>query len=287
MYSYKPKIILIRVNTQTDKYYFDFTVYRIYEHIGLEYLQSSLEKAGYVVKTLDGPSMEITENGMLRQIAEIEPKLIGITVDNHSLNNSMILANKIKQKLKDVHITVGGHLPTCAAEEMLTDFDYIDSVVLGYGEETTVELAESISKGLPLDGVTGIFFRNGTQIIRNPPRQQPLNIDNIPFPARDVLKYRQSKNYPPTARMITSRGCPFNCSYCSTPPFLSFQICKKWRARSPKNVVDEISDLNNTFGIRVIVFNDDNFIGPDTLYGKERAEEIARLIIERGLNIHF
>ncbi len=280
----KPEIILVEVQTPTDKYYFDFTVYRIHEHLGLEYLQSSLEKAGYVVKNLDGPSMQITENRMLREIVGIKPKLIGITVDNHSLNSSMILANKIKQRLKDTHITVGGHLPTCAAEEILNDFDCIDSVVLGYGEETIVELAESISKGLPLDGVTGIFFRNGTQIIRNPPRSQPLNINNIPFPARDVLKYRQSQNYPPAARMITSRGCPFNCSYCSTPPFLSFQMCKKWRARSPENVVDEISKLVNTFGIRVIVFCDDNFIGPN---GKERAEEIARLIIKRELNIHF
>lgn len=278
------KVCLLKTNIPTDKYYFDFTVYRIHEHLSLEYLQSSLEKAGYVVKNLDGPSIEIIDNSILKQIVEIKPKLIGITVDNHSLKSSMILANKIKQRLKEIHITVGGHLPTCAAEEILNDFDSIDSVVLGYGEETIVELAENISKGLPLDGFTGIFFRNGTQIIRNPPRPQPLNIDNIPFPARDVLKYRQSQNYPPAARIITSRGCPFNCSYCSTPPFLSRQMCKKWRARSPENVVDEISDLVNTFGIRVIVFCDDNFIGPD---GKERAEEIARLIIKRELNIHF
>lgn len=279
-------ICLVQPQYSFNKYLFDFMLYKLYEHLGLEYLQSSLEKAGYVVKNLEGLSMEMTDESILDQAIEFKPKLVGITVDNYSLQASMSLANKIKQRLTDTHITIGGHLPTCSAEEILNDFKFIDSVVLGYGEGTFVEIAERISKSLPLDNVNGVFFRNGSQVIQNPPRKQSLNIDDIPFPARSILRYRQSKGYPASARMITSRGCPFYCAYCTTPAFLSSQICDKWMTRSPKNILEEISDLVNTFGTRVIVFCDDNFIGPSK-YGKKRAKEIAKLIIKSELNIHF
>lgn len=279
-------ICLIQPQYSFNKYLFDFTLYGLYEHLGLEYLQSSLEKSGYVVKNLEGPSLEMTQEDILEQVTETTPKLVGVTVDNHSLEVSMNLAFEIKKRLKNAHITVGGHLATCAAMEIMNDFECVDSIVLGYGEKTIVEMAERLCNGLPLDDVVGIIFRKGSQILQNPLRKQLLDIDEIPFPARSVLRYRQSQNYPPSARMITSRGCPFNCAYCTTPAFLSSQVCDRWMARSPKNIVNEISELINSFGIRVIIFCDDNFIGPYE-YGRKRAREIARLIVESGLSVYF
>lgn len=282
----KIKIALIQPQYKYNKYYFDFTVYKLYENLGLEYLQASLEEAGYLAKNFEGPSLELSNKQIIESVIKFKPELVGITVDSHSLSNSIIIARAIKKELRNVHIVIGGHLSTCAFKEILNDYECIDSIILGYGEKQIVRIAEKLRNGFPIDKVTGIAFRKGNQIIHNPLRNYSLDIDNIPFPTRSTLKYRDSQGYPSSARMITSRGCLFNCNICTTPPFLASQKCDKWMGRSPKNVLDEITYLVNAFNTRIIIFCDDNFIGPEE-YGKKRAEEIAHLIIKNGLNIHF
>ncbi|MCK4655016.1 MAG: B12-binding domain-containing radical SAM protein [Candidatus Cloacimonetes bacterium] len=279
-------IALVRNKKAENKYYFDFTLQDPYEHLGLEYLQASLEKFGYKVKLFDMVATEMESNYVLKEIKSIRPIIVGFSLESHSLTESMKMAKEIKQELKDIHITVGGHLATCAAVELLKDCNFFDSVVIGYGEQIIIEMAERISNSLSLEGISGIFLRYGNQIIKNTPQEFPSNIDNIPFPTRSILRCCRSQGCLPSARMITSRGCTFSCAFCTTPPFLISQNCDKWMARSPENVTDEISELISTFGTKVIIFCDDNFIGPGE-FGRKRAKEIANLIIKRNLNIHF
>ena len=280
------RIALVQVDYDFGKYYTDFTFYKAFEHLGLGYLASSLEKSGFDVDLWEGPAMDLSNEEILKNIVNTQPQIVGFTIDSYSLDVSMTLARKIKQELNDVHITVGGHLATLAPDEILADYDCIDSLIIGYGEEPIVELAKAISEGKALNHISGIYYRENGQVLKNLSKPYILDVDAIPFPRRDVLDYRKKVGYPPCARMISSRGCPYYCSYCTTHPFLSTGGCLGWIGRSPENIVEEISQLVDKYKIKTILFCDDNFVGPPPK-GKERVEKIAQLILEKRLDIHF
>ncbi len=279
-------IVLLRSRSDTPKYYFDFTVDNPYEHLGLEYLEAALQDLGYKVRIFDMMATEIKYEQVMQQVKNICPILIGFTLDSHSVVQSMKMARQIREEVKNIHITVGGHLATCAAEELLMDFDFLDSAVMGYGEQTIIEMAKNISKGLHLTDVTGLCFRDNNRIVRNSPREISVDIDCIPFPSRSILKFLAGKKRLLSTRIITSRGCTSNCSFCTTPAFIASQNCLKWIARSPENVVNEVSELVERFQTRVVIFSDDNFIEP-TKIGRNRAKKIATLLIEQPFNINF
>ncbi|MDY7030363.1 MAG: radical SAM protein, partial [Thermodesulfobacteriota bacterium] len=112
------------------------------------------------------------------------------------------------------------------------------------------------------------------------------NLDSIPFPARDTLRLQIESGNSKTARIISSRGCIADCSFCSIPPFERFQKGRLWRARSPENILDELTLLKEEFGVKTILFAEDNFIGPGEV-GRDRIEKIAEGMISRGLKLRF
>ena len=136
--------------------------------------------------------------------------------------------------------------------------------------------------------IRGIAFRRGKEVVRTQPQEYIKNLDFLPFPARHLLpmeKYLKQRTLhgsdvvrPPATTMITSRGCPFNCVFCSIHTVLGW----KWRPRSPENVVDEIEALTNDFGVREIHFEDDNLT-----FDARRMQRIADEIVERGLDIKW
>jgi len=156
---------------------------------------------------------------------------------------------------------------------------YIDIIVKGEGEETTRELIENIEKGTSLNGVKGITFREKNEIIDTEPRPFIKNIDDIPFPSRDLLPMHLYKfNGVKYTTMLTSRGCPFKCSFCSSSRLFGGY----WRGRSPENVLEEMKTVYEEYGIRNIEFMDDTF----TL-NQERAEKICDEIIKQGWDISW
>jgi anaerobic magnesium-protoporphyrin IX monomethyl ester cyclase len=167
----------------------------------------------------------------------------------------------------------------------------IDFVVIGEPEQTMLELATTIEQGKleDLKKVKGIAFNKDGESVITPARPPIQDLDSLPFPARHLLPmatyFAAVKENPlrgeickPWAAMITSRGCPYNCVFCSNHIVMG----KKWRARSPQNVVTEIEQLVDTYRIRQIDFEDDNL----TL-DKQRMEKICDLIMERELDIEW
>jgi len=147
------------------------------------------------------------------------------------------------------------------------------------------ELVNSLESESKLSHVKGITYRSGGKIVSNPGRPLIENIDDIPFPAWHLLK--MDSYFRLTARiltgkngfsMITSRGCPGRCKFCDT----HIVWTRKYRARSPTNVVDEIEQLHDRYNIGFMVFVDDTFI-----VNKKRAIEICNQIIERGIDIKW
>ncbi|WP_456366541.1 B12-binding domain-containing radical SAM protein [Thermococcus sp.] len=153
-------------------------------------------------------------------------------------------------------------------------------MVRGEGEITFKELVEALDKGKPLKGILGLSYRDKTGKLRNEaPRPLIQNVDNIPIPAYDLLPmelYRAGRT--PFGTVMTSRGCPFNCVFCSS----WLQFGKRWRGHSVERVIEELSILRYEYGRREIEFLDDTF----TL-NKVRAVEIAEAIKGEGLDIHW
>lgn len=250
--------------------------------LGLAYLASSLEKNGLDVKILDANAELLTIEETANIIASSNAKYIGITAVTVTIPIVYNLSKAIKEKCSK-KIIVGGPHVTFLPERTLKECNSIDIVVRGEGELTLVELIKSRN----LEKIAGITYR-GTdgKILSNTDRLLIENIDEIPFPAMHLLpidKYRPNiyfnKGYKGRkyARIITSRGCPNRCVYCSSTHFW-----KKLRLRSPENVVSEIELLVKNYDIRHLDFLDDTM----TL-SRERVKRICTLMKERGLDINW
>jgi magnesium-protoporphyrin IX monomethyl ester (oxidative) cyclase len=233
----------------------------------------------------------LTNKEISARIKQWSPDLVVITVPFSGWSKTAFdVASAAKSINKDVTTVLIGLHPSARPVDCLMHPN-IDFVVIGEPEQTVFELAGVLEQGNveDLKKVRGIaFIKNGETII-TPPRPAIQDLDSLPFPARHLLPmeayFAAVKENPlrgeirkPWAMMITSRGCPYNCVFCTTHIVMG----EKWRARSPENVVDEIEQLVHTYHIKQVDFLDDNM----TL-DKKRMETICNLIVKRGLDIEW
>jgi len=284
-----PDIVLVTPFAGSNQYHFDFSLDAAYEDLSLGYLASSLSRAGYCVTVIDGPAMGLGREQILYRVRESTPTVLGLSLINETLCECEEIAATVKAELPDTYIVVGGHLPTNAPMDVLNGCQAFDAAVLGYGEDTIVEICQRLMSGQGLEAVRGVAYRTDGGIVTNEPRSLRIDIDGIPFPSRYALSHKILQGRLPVARMITSRGCPHRCTYCTTPAFLDAHGAigtDRWQPRSPENVVDELERLVRDHGVKVVVFCDDEFLAK-ARGGTERALQIARLIQDRGLSVRF
>ena len=226
--------------------------------LGLMYVATTLENKGYEVKILDAQLKNLTVTGAVNECIKIKPDLIGVTCLTSSFDKSIKFCNKLKQVM-DVPVLMGGPHATIAPIQVLKN-KCVDFVVRGEGEYATLELVTALNSGSNLHKVDGIGFKEKENPILTKPRNPIKNIDEIPFPARHLVKldaYRPSPPHYkrlPNTTMFTSRGCPYACTFCSNPVWGSSS-----RQRSVENVINEIKYLVKRYGIRDIYFWDDIF----------------------------
>lgn len=172
------------------------------------------------------------------QILSQDPDIVGFSMYTANFRSVRLLAAKIKQRRPQTFVVVGGDHPTIDLEDTIQATEF-DAVVRGEGEFTLLELAE----GKPLSTIQGLAYRDdrGNPVI-NPPRAFIRDLDSLPFPEREhYLPYLSGKE---AAYMLTGRGCPHTCTYCTSP--------KKWgrratRLRSPENVIQELQYIQSKF----------------------------------------
>ena len=245
--------------------------------LGLGYLASVLMREGYAVEILDCIAMDINQKELGALIKRSNADLVGITCLTPMAKRSYEAAAIVKEN-SDSKIVMGGAHASIFPYETLKIADF---AVIGEGEYTMLDLVKVLESGHGFEKVKGIAYRDNDKFITNPKRPYITDMDSLPYPARDILpmeKYRPTPaNFKmlPCHTMITSRGCPFNCVYCSKSVF-----GRKYRCFSPEYVVNEMEHLKNKFGAKEILFWDDVF----TL-NKKRTLEICDLILERNLNI--
>jgi magnesium-protoporphyrin IX monomethyl ester (oxidative) cyclase len=271
--------------------------------LSMLYLSSVLQHIGIDVKILDISiykpweselgSAKYSEEKIIQQVAEFEPSLIGFTCFfSGQFSLILNLSKQIKSKYKNIPIVIGGMHPTIYAKEIITNCPTIDYVVIGEGEEQIVALAQLLSKKAPdsLSSLEGIAYRNNGNVIVNPKRHFIEDLDELPCPAYDLINcedyyhptshWHNPKNlsFNMTFPIISSRSCPNRCNFCSN--FLA--MGSRFRAISPKKVVDEIQLLYEHYGQNHFSFMDDNI----TL-SKRHIISICNEILRRKLNLQF
>ena len=260
---------ILLVNPQNPSFYTQFAL--VTPPLGLAYIAAVLREKGHEVEIIDLAAED-------RPIDFSCYGLVGISSMTSNYNEALKLSGLAKKA--GLSVVMGGYHVTFRDEEALQT-GLVDYVVKGEGEYIMAELVEALEKKSPLRDIKGISYIKNRKIFKNPRAIPPQDLDALPFPARDLLDLKvysgRLENYPTTS-LITSRGCPFNCHFCASSQFSG----TRWRARSPKSVVDEIEHLKKNYGYEAFYFVDDNF----TL-SPERVEKICNEIIARKLNIHW
>jgi anaerobic magnesium-protoporphyrin IX monomethyl ester cyclase len=250
--------------------------------LNLMYLASSLEKEDYKVEIVDDDLEQKGYENVSKQAEKISPQLIGVTATTSTINSALKYLDLIKKVLPDSLTVIGGPHTTFMPYETLKDTENLDVVVIGEGEETMVDLTNLTTQDHEnIDDVKGIVYRDLKDGKLKTTQNRPLikDLDELPFPARHLVPFESyGVSQGQTGGIITSRGCVYNCNYCSS----SLIMGKKFRSRTPTNVVDEIEELIDKYHINDIGFMDDTF-----MLNKQRASDIADEIKARDLDMTF
>ncbi len=277
----------------------------MFQPLDIAYVAAVLEK-DHKVRIIDSPTeglrnlrkldakkyrVGLEEKELEHQIRQWLPDVVGITVPFSGWSQTAFeTASVVKTVDKEIPTVLQGLHPTTRPEECLSH-SAVDFVVIGEPEQTVSEVVNVLEQGetRALERVRGIAFKKkGTTVITDlrPPIE---DLDLLPFPSRHLLPMEayfaavkenplRGKICKPWAAVLTSRGCPYSCVFCTKHIVMG----KKWRARSPENVVEELEELTRTYKVEQIDFVDDNL----TLDMK-RMERICDLIVERGLDIEW
>jgi radical SAM superfamily enzyme YgiQ (UPF0313 family) len=274
-------ILLINPPYRLKKAFLDFDVhaaFQLFPPLGLLYLGASLKKSGYSVRIIDMQAERTRIPQLFKVINETTPKIIGITCPTFLLQVVIELAQIIKAKF-DIPIVVGGPHANIDPEGLL-ETGAIDYVMRGEAEYNLVKLADHLiqNKG-DIQKINNLVFRMNGKVIHTPQGGEIEDIDAIPFPNRSLVN--NNLYYWPFGKggtctiLVTSRGCPFQCSYCAKP-------YKHFRKRSVDNVVEEISEIIDQYNVRNLHFFDDTFNVPP-----QYVIDLCNEIMARKLKIHF
>ncbi|HDD72711.1 MAG TPA: radical SAM protein [Candidatus Aenigmarchaeota archaeon] len=240
--------------------------------IYLAYSAAILEKNNIEVKVIDAVADELDNRSYVKAVEKQNPDICFIETSTPTINIDLESTKLLKENLDTRVFMMGAHA-TVFHREILQKNTFIDGIIRGEFEFTIRDIAI----GRPLREIRGLTFRKNKEIIINPERPYEKNLDSLPFPAwhQFTLKYYDSfLNESPSMMMISSRGCPFQCTYCLWPDLMYGHI---QRRRSPGNVCDEIGVLIERYGIREIKFDDDTFA-----LNKKWVMDVCREIINRG-----
>ena len=256
------------------------------ENLALRSLAAVLEPSGHAV-TLAGFANAGDQADVIAKVRETDPHVVGMSMTfQFRAEQFGALAAALREAGYRGHITVGGHFPTFAYEEVLRCFPAIDTVVRHEGEETLPELCAAIERGSgpeALSGIRGLVFRGADgRAVCNPARPLVEDLDSLPFPKR--VGTPQLHLGVPAAFMVGSRGCFGHCTFCCIHAYLKSAGGPKYRMRSPENIADEMAELRRSRGARMFVFHDDDFFTRDATHDLARVTALRDALRARSVN---
>jgi len=251
--------------------------------IGLVYIAPIAEERGHHVEILDLALEADPHPILVRKLEEREWDLAGLSCMTPEFEGAEIAARQIKEFDPALPIIFGGQHPTIVPEQAVSQ-DFCDFVCIGEGEETFGHFLDVWSSQGDLSRVPGLAFKDQKrQPFRNGPRPPIDDVDGIPIPAYHLLEMdryaeadsaRYTPKYKRATQIFTSRGCPWHCTYCHD------LFGKRFRARSPENVLREMRLLYDTYRIQEFMVEDDIFN-----FDMDRAKKICDLIVESGMKV--
>jgi len=256
---------------------------RNYIPLGLAYIAAVLrDSKRHEIKVIDAAALNLSNDKVEEELKNFGAEIVAVGAVTDLLEAALNVCG-IAKKL-GIKTVIGGVHPTTLPQETLS-FKEVDIVIIGEGEYTLLELADFLEKKKDLKKVKGIIFKkniNGKiKFIKTHGREPIENIDNLPFPARDLFPWKLYSSYSsivrkvPCMHIMTSRGCPFKCTFCA-----SQSLWKGCTWRSPKSIADEIEHLIKKYNVKELYLFDDTFN-----LNLKRCEEICEEIIKRKIKI--
>jgi radical SAM superfamily enzyme YgiQ (UPF0313 family) len=262
--------------------------------LGIACLAGYLREKGYGVGVLDCPTLRIDADKVYEIIKQKDPAIIGFSTTTYALTRAIDIADKIRNKLPTKLTVIGGSHTNVAGIETANEYsNYFDIIAYGLdGEYIIHNIVKKYSENnfnrdlflkdfQTLENIKGIIFKKNNVAVRNKPSEVIENLDDLPFPARDLFPTERYMPLPnnykqlPATNMIVIRGCPYFCTFCD-------QAGTGARRRSPHKVIEEIKDCVENYGIREISFWDDTMC-----YHKKWMHEFLDLLIEANLDLSW
>lgn len=268
----KKKVLLVNPAIDTEKKYGKLVSMMLTPSVPLSivFLGSFLEKQGYEVRLFDEQIDLLTEDRIQDIVNEFDPGVIGFTCTTPGMARSHEIAAGVKQVNPEIKVIMGNIHPTVLPEETLRDPN-VDLVVRGEGEFSFLEYLQALEHKSDISKISGISHRLNGAFNHTENRQYEKNLDIFP-PVNWKLLTDFNDSYH-IEWILTSRGCPYKCVFCSARSVSGF----KYRFNSPQRVIQEVDAVVQNYGTKFFSFADDNFV-----VRKDRTREICKLLMERG-----
>ena len=244
---------------------------QVTEPLGLAYIAAMLEP-NHEVEIIDCIAEDLPILHTLARIEKRSPEILGISAFTPTVHQAVKLAKLVKQLMPSTTVVLGGIHPTIFPEQVMQN-EAVDFVVIGEGEYAMHNLVQAIENQEELSNVHGIVCRRNREIVFNPPHPLEKNLDSLPLPARHLLPMDRYKPFiakrRPARSMISSRGCPYECVFCSRDISGS-----RYRLRSVASVIEEIKILVDEYVAKEIDFQDPVF-GLNQTWTKEFCQRLT------------
>lgn len=235
-----------------------------------------------VVKVVDAFCRDMSVDDLLQAIVDEGPQVVGLNCSTHTFRETIEVMQRVSERLPECILILGGYHATFTAEQILRSYPFIDYIIKGEGENAIVQLLNALDDGSEprnVDGISylknGEYFDNPLTLIEDLNELPPLDRSELGDLKYGYVHQGIPLTFGKFTTMVSSRGCPYDCHYCSCSSF----SLRRWRSRSPENVVKELEQLYRE-GYKSVVFVDDNFTQK-----KDRAMQICDLIIEKGIDM--
>lgn len=275
-------IVLVRGNERPDAHtpIAEANVTGIYPPLGIAYVAASLRRQGHKVRILDAHALNLSVEAVARNVKNLGDDVVGVTSTSLNWLRCLRLLQAVKRQNQRLKVMVGGpHVALFG--KLVAALPEVDAVVTGEGEFVTDAVLRRWAEGLEPQGVPGVVYRSVTgAIIDNGPATVVSDLDSLPFPAVDLLplrEYRALTIRKPFFTMLTSRGCPYSCGFCS-----QIYAGGSFRQRSPDNVVEEMAQYVEKYQARELILFDETFT-----IGEARVLKICELIRNRNLRFRW
>ncbi len=253
--------------------------------LGLASIAAYLEKCGIQTAIIDCYARPNSDRLIRDYLLSKKPAFLGLSCTTSSFLDGVRIAEFAKSILPNIQVVFGGAHVSALKQSILEDYPIIDYVIIGEGEVTLAEIIENENQGTA-SSIPGIAYReNAREVCFTGYRAKGINLDTLPFPAYEKLAgYPHTYklpifNYPktPNSSCLSSRGCPYTCSYCDRSVF-----GRSFRYNSTEYLYEHLRYLKERFSIRHINFYDDQFT-----FNRRRIESFLRMMMDKPLGMTF